>query len=265
MLSSFLYIDHREDTIYTIKRSNYDVKIYLFANKNFFTRGTVLLLHGWNLSPLSWCDQTNFCDELLASGYHVLIPDLGKSVYATQYFKETVPSMTKYPQMPFILDTLINFLVDYIKIIDTSHYNFLVGYSMGARGALAIAENTNNLFSALVLLAGEYDQTLMPDDNIMTMYYGSYQKFPDRWEGNDNLLRNIDKVNIPVLILHGLDDDVIPVAQSDTLAKVLEKHNKFFIKIYYYNYGHGFDFVQKTINNIKSFFEKVIYPWNLDV
>ena len=47
---SFLYVDHRDDTTFTIKRANYDVNVYLLANKNFFTRGTVILLHGWDLS-----------------------------------------------------------------------------------------------------------------------------------------------------------------------------------------------------------------------
>ena len=220
-----MYVDHRNDTTFKIKRANNDVNVYLLANNNFFTRGTVILLHGWDLSPLSWCDQTSFCNELLSMGYHVIIPDMGKSVYASQYYPETVKTMAMYPQLPFVLDTLLPFLQDSIHILNNSHNNFLIGYSMGARGALAIAENTENIFSRLVLISGEYDQTLIPEDNILTMYFGSYKQFPERWEGKDNLLRNIDKLNIPVLILHGQNDDVISAIQSDTLAKVLENKN----------------------------------------
>jgi len=259
---SFLYVDHRDDTTFTIKRANYDVNVYLLANKNFFTRGTVILLHGWDLSPLSWCDQTSFCNELLSMGYHVIIPDLGKSVYASQYYHETIKTMAMYPQLPFVLDTLLPFLQDSIHILNSSHNNYLIGYSMGARGALAIAENTENIFSRLVLISGEYDQTLMPEDNILTMYFGSYQKFPERWEGKDNLLRNIDKLNIPVLILHGKNDDVISALQSDTLAKVLENKNKFYIKTIYNNYGHDFDFVQKTVKDVNVFLNKDFLPLN---
>jgi len=138
----------------------------------------------------TWCDQTSFCNELLSMGYHVIIPDMGKSVYASQYYHETIKTMAMYPQLPFVLDTLLPFLQDSIHILNNSHNNYLIGYSMGARGALAIAENTENIFSRLVLISGEYDQTLMPEDNILTMYFGSYQKFPERWEGKDNLLRN---------------------------------------------------------------------------
>jgi len=259
---TFLYVDHRDDTTFTIKRANYDVNVYLLANKNFFTRGTVILLHGWNLSPLSWCDQTSFCNELLSMGYHVIIPDMGKSVYASQYYHETIKTMAMYPQLPFVLDTLLPFLQDSIHILNNSHNNYLIGYSMGARGALAIAENTENIFSRLVLISGEYDQTLMPEDNILTMYFGSYQQFPERWEGKDNLLRNIDKLNIPVLILHGKNDDVISALQSDTLAKVLENKNKFYIKTIYNNYGHDFDFVQKTIKDVNVFLNKDFLPLN---
>ncbi len=259
---SFLYVDHRNDTTFKIKRANYDVNVYLLANNNFFTRGTVILLHGWDLSPLSWCDQTSFCNELLSMGYHVIIPDMGKSVYASQYYPETVKTMAMYPQLPFVLDTLLPFLQDSIHILNSSHNNFLIGYSMGARGALAIAENTENIFSRLVLISGEYDQTLIPEDNILTMYFGSYQQFPERWEGKDNLLRNIDKLNIPVLILHGQDDDVISAIQSDTLAKVLENKNKFYIKTIYNNYGHDFDFVQKTVKDVNVFLNKDFLPLN---
>ena len=259
---SFLYVDHRNDTTFKIKRANNDLNVYLLANNNFFTRGTVILLHGWDLSPLSWCDQTSFCDELLSMGYHVIIPDMGKSVYASQYYPETVETMSMYPQLSFVLDTLLPFLQDSIYILNSSHNNYLIGYSMGARGALAIAENTENIFSRLVLISGEYDQTLMPEDNILTMYFGSYQKFPERWEGKDNLLRNIDKLNIPVLILHGKNDDVISALQSDTLAKVLENKNKFYIKTIYNNYGHDFDFVQKTVKDVNVFLNKDFLPLN---
>ncbi|MDI3479062.1 MAG: hypothetical protein PWQ43_879 [Rikenellaceae bacterium] len=259
---SFLYVDHRNDTTFKIKRANSDVNVYLLANNNFFTRGTVILLHGWNLSPLSWCDQTSFCNELLSMGYHVIIPDMGKSVYASQYYPETVETMSMYPQLSFVLDTLLPFLQDSIYILNSSHNNYLIGYSMGARGALAIAENTENIFSRLVLISGEYDQTLMPEDNILTMYFGSYQQFPERWEGKDNLLRNIDKLNIPVLILHGQNDDVISAIQSDTLAKVLENKNKFYIKTIYNNYGHDFDFVQKTVKDVNVFLNKDFLPLN---
>jgi len=259
---SFLYVDHRNDTTFKIKRANNDLNVYLLANNNFFTRGTVILLHGWDLSPLSWCDQTSFCDELLSMGYHVIIPDMGKSVYASQYYPETVGTMAMYPQLPFVLDTLLPFLQDSIHILNNSHNNFLIGYSMGARGALAIAENTENIFSRLVLISGEYDQTLVPEDNILTMYFGSYQQFPERWEGKDNLLRNIDKLNIPVLILHGQNDDVISAIQSDTLAEVLENKNKFYIKTIYNNYGHDFDFVQKTIKDVNVFLNKDFLPLN---
>lgn len=259
---SFLYVDHRNDTTFKIKRANSDVNVYLLANNNFFTRGTVILLHGWNLSPLSWCDQTSFCNELLSMGYHVIIPDMGKSVYASQYYPETVKTMAIYPQLPFVLDTLLPFLQDSIHILNSSHNNYLIGYSMGARGALAIAENTENIFSRLVLISGEYDQTLIPEDNILTMYFGSYQKFPERWEGKDNLLRNIDKLNIPVLILHGQNDDVISAIQSDTLAKILENKNKFYIKTIYNNYGHDFDFVQKTVKDVNVFLNKDFLPLN---
>ena len=259
---SFLYVDHRNDTTFKIKRANNDLNVYLLANNNFFTRGTVILLHGWDLSPLSWCDQTSFCNELLSMGYHVIIPDMGKSVYASQYYPETVKTMAMYPQLPFVLDTLLPFLQDSIHILNNSHNNFLIGYSMGARGALAIAENTENIFSRLVLISGEYDQTLIPEDNILTMYFGSYQQFPERWEGKDNLLRNIDKLNIPVLILHGQNDDVISAIQSDTLAKVLENKNKFYIKTIYNNYGHDFDFVQKTVKDVNVFLNKYFLPLN---
>ena len=49
---------------------------------------------------------------------------------------------------------------------------------------------------------------------------------------------------------------------NEEFAKVLENKNKFYIKTIYNNYGHDFDFVQKTVKDVNVFLNKYFLPLN---
>ena len=52
----------------------------------------------------------------------------------------------------------------------------------------------------------------------------------------------VDRINIPLLIAHGTDDENVPLAQSRKLHEALLKANKPHSYIVYDGEGHGFGF-----------------------
>ncbi|MCX7696478.1 MAG: alpha/beta hydrolase-fold protein [Bacteroidales bacterium] len=204
-------------------------KIYIFFPSHFVKKGQVLLLHGWNLPPLQWFEETSLDEKLLDAGFILIVPDMGKSLYAKVTYKETLPVFKHQPLLSWLKDTVIPYLQDTINLFKKGDNNFIIGLSTGARGAFALLLEEPFLFSGVGLLSGDYDQTLNPNDNLMIYHYGNYEHFPNRWEGKDNLLREfIRKMSYykdcflpPLYVAHGMDDPVVSVVQSDTLVRIL--------------------------------------------
>lgn len=207
-------------------------KVYIFFPPQFIKKGQVMLLHGWNLPPLQWFEETTLDEKLLKAGFILIVPDMGKSLYATSTYKETLPVLKQQPLLSWLKDTVITYLQDSIGIFKKGDNNFIVGLSTGARGAFALSLHKPDLLSGIGLLSGDYDQTLNPYDNLMIYLYGNYELFPKRWEGRDNLLREfLRKIKLtqrcflpPLFVAHGMDDPVVSVVQSDTLVQVLLQH-----------------------------------------
>jgi len=219
--------------IYTVKIPWRDKtrKVYILYPTQFIKKGNVLLLHGWNLPALEWCDETQIDEELRKYGFAIIIPDMGKSIYASQMYPQTLPVFRQQPLLTWLKDTVLPYLQDTLKMMLADENNFIVGLSTGARGAFALALNDPDLFKGIGLLSGDYDQTLNPNDNLMIYFYGDYAQYPMRWEGKDNLVREFlrkfqqeKKCFLPPIYLaHGMDDPVVSVIQSDTLTSLLLK------------------------------------------
>lgn len=246
------------DTTLQLEWGNAKRKVYLMPANTFFARGNILLLHGWNLSPTGWCEQTTLCEKLRNAGYNIIVPDMGKSMYASEIYPETMKSLADQPQLNWLTDTVLVYLRDSFNLLSPGMKNFVVGLSTGARGAFAVALTCPDVFSGAVVLSGDYDQTLMPDDNLMTYYYGNYDMYPERWEGKDNLLRRADEWKIPIYIGHAVEDPVVPFEQSDTLYKTLIKLGKVEpVANFPFDYGHDYRYWESETNNILKFISDI--------
>jgi len=246
------------DTTLKIPWVESERKVYLIPANTFFSRGNILLLHGWNLKPMGWCEQTSLCKKLRDAGFNIIIPDMGKSMYASQTYDETLPTMAEQPLRSWLTDTVIVYLRDSFKLFTKEANNFIVGLSTGARGAFALGLDMPEVFDGAVVLSGDYDQTLMADDNLMTFFYGSYEDYPERWEGEDNLLRNADKWTLPIYIGHAQQDRVVPWEQSDTLNKTLLKIGKVEPVAHFpKGFGHDYTYWESESDNIIAFIRKI--------
>lgn len=110
----------------------------------------------------------------------------------------------------------------------------IIGASYGGYAALMGAVKTPDLFKCAISFAGVSDLLLLKEHSKM---YANYKAvFELLGEDKDQLkdtspCRNAEKIKIPILLVHGDADRVVPVEQSRIMAEELEKNNKVFTYI----------------------------------
>jgi predicted esterase len=190
-------------------------------------RGSLLVLPGWDHSRSRWCNETQLCNQALAEGYVLILPEMHRSIYASQYFAETHADLRTEASLPWLTDTLFPLLQKRWQLLLPTGTNFLVGLSTGGRGVLQIALRTGKLFKAGAALSGDFDQTLQPNDNLMRLVYGPYEKFKSRWQTTDNPgLQASISLQTPLYLAHGKEDKVVPIFQTDSLYARLTRAGK---------------------------------------
>jgi pimeloyl-ACP methyl ester carboxylesterase len=98
-------------------------------------KGCILLLPGWNFSRTDWCERSSMCTQALQRGFALVMPEMGKSVYAEQLFPETRPDWRQYPTRPWLREQVIEEVRARFGLLKPGQNNFVVGLSTGARGA----------------------------------------------------------------------------------------------------------------------------------
>ncbi len=232
------------------------IPIDIYQNDSIF-KGDILLLPGWNYKRNFWCDSTDLCKMALEKGYRLIMPEMGKSVYSSAYFSETRKDWRKYPNLNWVTDSLIPFVQKEYGVFRTKN-NYIIGLSTGARGVLLVGLKTDTLFLKGAALSGDYDQTKLPNDNLMTGYYGSYAKYKKRWQEVDNPVRDCKNVKFGLYLGHGKNDKVVPCSQTIELKDSLEKLNALLkIKLSIQeNHGHNFKYWKSEVKNILNYFEE---------
>ena len=211
----------KKDTTFFVEKIAVDIQI----PQKQEIKGSILILPGWNFSRTDCCEKSKFCKKAKDSGYLLIMPEMAKSVYAPKNYNETRIEWRKNPTRTWLIDTLIPFLQNNFNILLKGENNFIYGISTGARGVALVTLHTDDLFIAGAALSGDYDQTLMKSDNLMKGFYGSYEKFKERWEGDENPLLSAKKIKVPLYLGHGEKDLVVPVNQSKQFYKKLKEIN----------------------------------------
>lgn len=115
----------------------------------------------------------------------------------------------------------------------------IVGASYGGYAALAGVTLQSGIYRCAVSVAGVADPARFlrwTSDGMMTGQ-NEFTRYWDRFLGvtgpSDTRLRaispidHVDAVSVPVLLIHGADDVVVPYAQSEEMAKALQRAGKF--------------------------------------
>lgn len=226
------------------------VEVDILVPENY--KADLLVLPGWNFSRTKWCSESSLCEKARAQGYRLILPEMGKSVYATNYFPETRIDWLKYPTLTWLTDTMILLLQTEYGIMRGD--NYMIGLSTGARG-VALAAARKPVFIAGAALSGDYDQEAMKHDNLMRGVYGEYDKFSGRWRSIDNPTNEIAKIDLPLYLGHGLDDKVVPASQTKEFYFKLKKQKpQLKIILSTPRSGHDFKYWNSEVDAVLQFF-----------
>jgi dipeptidyl aminopeptidase/acylaminoacyl peptidase len=137
----------------------------------------------------------------------------------------------------------------------------IMGGSYGGYAALWAAVRNPEIYRCAISLAGISDLAAMIKYDrrsfAATRYYTAWRERVQGDKGFDlntvSPLYAVDRINIPLLIAHGTDDENVPLAQSKKLHEALLKANKPHSYIVYEGEGHGFD----NPANATAFLEQV--------
>jgi S-formylglutathione hydrolase FrmB len=184
--------------------------------------GNILFLNGWNMKTEEICLQSTLCSLANKNGYRLIIPHMGKSVYASQYFKETRNDYRKLKTIQWLCDTLLLELKTKGISLENNGNNHIIGLSTGARGAVLVATKQVDVYKSIVLLSGDYDQSIDTTDLLMINTYGRFYQNPERWKSVDNPLFASSNLNCNVFIGHGQKDKVVKAKHAYLLEKKLQ-------------------------------------------
>lgn len=188
--------------------------------------GDVLVLPGWNFPRTEWQRKTDLLVIARDKRLRLIFPEMGKSLYESRYFPETRLKWAATPGGVWVKELLIPELQRYGLLVAGGR-NFLLGLSTGGRGVALVHLSNPGLFKAGAALSGDFDQTAMPSDRLMSSVYGPYSSFKERWSGIDNPMKMIGSWSMPLYLGHGKRDVVVPFSQTDSFHRALrEAHPK---------------------------------------
>lgn len=234
-------------------------KVLIKSSNSSEKKGTILVLHGWNLPPEEWCTKTTLCDKATEQGYCLILPDMGKSNYQKCSFPETRIEWRKEPSRFWLIDTLIPYLQKEFSLLLNGDRNFILGLSTGARGVALVVLDMPGFFKGAAALSGDYDQSKIPHDNIYNGFYGPFNKFKKRWDTIDNAVYRIKEFNTPFYLGHGKLDKVCPPEQTKLFYDSLVKYHSTLKVVLNMpaNAGHDYNYWGSEVDNILNFFEEI--------
>ena len=176
-------------------------------------RGDVLVLPGGDHSRRRCLDETPLKAKADQYGFRLICPEMGRTLYESEYFPETRLRWTETPGLNWIVEILVVKMQERGYLLEGQN-NYLLGLSTGARGVALIALTSPALFQAAAAFSGDYDQTEMTGEQINVAVYGPYVRFPERWRRVDNPQTLVPLWRTPIFLAHGHSDGVVPISQT---------------------------------------------------
>lgn len=229
-------------------------------NTNGEALATIILPHG---GPMTRDGKgfDSFSAFMVNRGYAVFQPNFrGSSGYGHDFMMMAVGGMGL--EMQDDLEDAVNYLVKE-KITDPKRV-CIVGASYGGYAALMGATKTPDLFQCAISFAGISD--------ILTLrkkarYYSNKSVIRKQLGDDKEQLRQTSprrlaqNVKIPILMIHGDDDTIVPVEQSRLMVKALDKYEKPYEYIELEGGSHHLDYMphrQQTFEAMEKFLGKYL-------
>jgi dipeptidyl aminopeptidase/acylaminoacyl peptidase len=243
-------------------RDGLSLEGFLSLPKNFANKptATIILPHGGPMSE-DGKEFDMFSTFMANRGYVVFQPNFrGSSGYGHDFMMQAVGGYGL--EMQDDLEDAVQYLVDQ-KIADPKKV-CIVGASYGGYAALMGATKTPDLFQCAISFAGMSDLIKMRDNyrNFMNKNTARKQFGENKSQLKETSpVRMAKKVKIPILLIHGKDDTVVPVAQSRIMADALKDEGKVYEYVELENGTHHLDYLpdrQQTFESMEKFLQKYL-------
>lgn len=240
---------HKYDCCFVVTT---DIK---YPPKDIKIKGTILLLHGWNLPSSEWCQKTTFCEKALQKGYILIIPDYNKSNYCLEMYPQTIADYQKYPTITWMFNTQFPFFQETFGFLLPGQNNHVAGISTGGRGATLMAYYKPEIFKSAASLSGDFDITKMTDEYLYYSFIGQYSDFPERWQ-KECFAYDCENYIVPTYIGHGQADNVSPVKQSQMMYdSIIKYHPTLRVVSHFPDYAsHNYDYWESETDAVLNFF-----------
>ncbi len=243
-------------------RDGLELEGFLSLPKNFANKpiATIILPHGGPMSE-DGKEFDMFSTFMANRGYVVFQPNFrGSSGYGHDFMMQAVGGMGL--EMQDDLEDAVKYLVAE-KIADPQNI-CIVGASYGGYAALMGATKTPDLFKCAVSFAGISDLIKLRDKYRYFTNKNTVRKQIGEDKGQlkqTSPVRMAEKVKIPILLIHGDDDVVVPVNQSRIMAAALKDEGKQYEYIELEDGTHNLDYLphrKKTFEAMENFLKKYL-------
>ncbi|HPS57328.1 MAG TPA: alpha/beta hydrolase-fold protein [Spirochaetota bacterium] len=239
-------------------------KIQVFFPKEYIQGKkfrTIIALHQYDNGSRDW--ETSSPVESLANKYRFVIvcPAMGKTLYENSYYPETTNRWNIIPGGKFIGEVLVPFLNDSFGLAVSKSGTGIMGITVGAHGAILVAETYPDRFGAVAGISGYYDPTIIQNSKMIESVYGSYKSNQLRWETEDNTLKNAEKLSgVAVFLYHGGKGDAFQEGQSRIMGirlKQLQNKSSSYSITYseQKNYQYGWTWWKTQVPAAMEFFD----------
>ena len=241
-------------------RDGLELDGYLSLPKNYSGKpvATIILPHGGPMSE-DYEEFDRFSAYLSNRGYAVFQPNYrGSSGRGYDFMMHAVGGYGL--EMQDDLEDSVKYLIAE-KIADPNNVA-IVGASYGGYAALMGATKTPDLFKLAISFAGMSDLVRMRKG---FRYYLARNSFREQF-GNDkdqlketSPVRMVDKVKIPILLIHGNKDAIVPVTQSRVMADALKDAHKTYEYVELEDGTHNLDYLdhrKQTFEAMEAFLKK---------
>ena len=222
--------------------------VYLPANRNEETP-FVVNIHGGAWTTGDKKEDDPFCHYLISKGIAV----------ANINYRLTNQDGINLPEMLDDVDLAFNYIIQNSKNWNTRNTGFsITGMSSGGHQAMMYAYTRKNIIKSIVERAGVtnlVDEGFLVyiDQNNLTGLLNLVTGMPENWKFGDSYPEFYAQSSpvllvkdIPILILHGDADDVVPIEQAYALEKELKSNDFVHKLIVIPNAGHDFEENEKS-------------------
>lgn len=243
-------------------RDGLELEGFLSLPKNFAQQPTaaIILPHG---GPMSEDGKgfDMFSTFMANRGYVVFQPNFrGSSGYGHDFMMQAVGGYGL--EMQDDLEDSVKYLIDQ-KIADPKRV-CIVGASYGGYAALMGAAKTPDLFQCAISFAGMSDLVKMSSNfrHFTNKNTARKQFGEDKGQLKETSpVRLVERIKVPVLLIHGEDDVTVPVEQSRIMASALKSQNKIYEYIELDDGTHHLDYLphrKQTFEAIDKFLAKYL-------